>query len=80
MNLKVIQQDQALRKTEKIVKSVKFAVLARYDEDSKHWNYLKIKGPMFLVVDTFGIYRIVFLNHCNTENHVILIKEQGMKF
>ena len=74
MNLKVLQQDQVLRKTERIIKTVKFAVLAKYDEESKHWNYLKIKGPMFLVVDTFGTYRIVFLNHCSVENHVILIK------
>ena len=63
MNLKVLQQDQALKKTERIIKTVRFGVLARYDEDSKHWNYLKIKGPLFLIVDTFGTYRIVFLNH-----------------
>ena len=49
-------------------------MLARYDEDSHHWNYLKIKGPMFLIVDTFGTYRLVFLNHYSTDNHVILLK------
>ena len=80
MNLKVLQQDQALKKTERIIKTVKFAVLARYDEDSKHWNYLKIKGPLFLIVDTFGTYRIVFLNHYLEENYVILVKAEGIKF
>jgi hypothetical protein len=79
LNLKVIQQDQALRKTERILKTVKFAVLARYDEDSKHWNYLKIKGPMFLIVDTFGTYRLVFLNHYSTDNHVILLNKDSIK-
>jgi hypothetical protein len=80
MNLRVIQQDQALKKTERIVKSVRFAVMARYDEDSKHWNYLRYKGPLFMVIDTFGTYRLVILNHCSTENYVIPIKEHSMKF
>ena len=35
---------------------------------------------MFLIVDTFGTYRIVFLNHCSEDNYVVLIKEEGMKF
>ena len=29
---------------------------------------------MFLIVDTFGTYRLVFLNHYSTDNHVILLK------
>lgn len=80
LNLKVLQQDQALRRITKIVRTVRFAVLARYDEDSKHWNYLKIRGPMFLVADTFGSYRLVVLNHNGVENHVILVKADGMRF
>lgn len=81
MNLRVLQRDPALRKTDKIVKTVKFAVLARYDEDSKHWNYLKVKGPMFLVVDTFGTHRIVILNHYSVDNEVVpIMKENDMKF
>jgi|JI10StandDraft_1071094.scaffolds.fasta_scaffold455965_1 hypothetical protein len=63
MNLRVLQRDPALKKTQRILKTVRFAVLARYDEDSKHWNYLKVKGPMFLVVDTFGTHRLVIMNH-----------------
>ena len=66
MNLRVIQRDPALKKTEKIIKTVRYAVLARYDEDSKHWNYLKVKGPLFLIIDTFGAHRLVILNHCST--------------
>ena len=31
MNLRVIQRDNALKKTEKILKTVRFVVLARYD-------------------------------------------------
>jgi hypothetical protein len=73
MNLRVLQRDNALKKTEKILRTVRFAVLARYDEDSKHWNYLKVKGPMFLVVDTFGAHRLVILNHSSTENQIIPI-------
>lgn len=68
MNLRVLQRDPALRKTEKILKTVRFAVLARYDEDSKHWNYLRVKGPLFLVVDTFGTHRIVIMNQHSVEN------------
>lgn len=81
MNLRVLQRDPALRKTDKILKTVKFAVLARYDEDSKHWNYLKVKGPMFLVVDIFGTHRIVILNHYSVDNEVVpIMKENDMKF
>lgn len=63
MNLRVLQRDPALKKTQQILATVKFAVLARYDEDSKHWNYLKVKGPLFLVVDSFGTHRLVIMNH-----------------
>lgn len=81
MNLRVIQRDNALRKTEKILRTIRFVVLARYDEDSKHWNYLRIKGPMFLIVDTFGAHRLVILNHYTTENQIIPInRESEIKF
>jgi len=71
MNLKVLQRDGALRNTEKILRTIKFVVLARFDEEGKHWNYLKVKGPMFLLLDRFGQYRLAVMNHYENENRVI---------
>jgi len=71
MNLRVLQRDGALRNTEKIIRTIKFVVLARFDEEGKHWNYLKVKGPMFLLLDRFGQYRLVVMNHYENENRVI---------
>lgn len=71
MNLRVLQRDGALRNTEKILRTIKFVVLARYDEEGKHWNYLKVKGPMFLLQDRFGQFRLAIMNHCDTKNELI---------
>ena len=71
MNLRVIQRETALRNIEKIIKMVRFVVMAKYDEESRHWNYLKVKGPMFLVVDRFGKYRLVIMNHCETGCRIV---------
>lgn len=45
--------------------------LARYDEEGRHWNYLKVKGPMFLVSDRFQKYRLVIMNQLDPENYII---------
>ena len=80
MNLRVLKQINELKRTEKIMRVVKFTVLARYDEDSKQWNYLKIKGPLFLVIDSWGMHRLVVLNHDSPENRIIPVnKESGIK-
>lgn len=78
MNMRVLQKDPKLKNTEKILRTIKFVVLARYDEEGKHWNYLKIKGPMFLVVDRFGKHRLAIMNHCGVDNEVIIL-HPGMK-
>lgn len=78
MNLRVLQRDVNLRNTEKILRTIKFVVMARYDEEGKHWNYLKIRGPMFLLSDRFGKYRLAIMNHAEVENEVIMLHE-GMK-
>ncbi|CAM6005990.1 unnamed protein product [Sphagnum balticum] len=70
-NLKVLRREARLQNTEKIIRTVGYVTLARYDEEGKHWNYLRVKGPLFLVLDKFGQYKLAILNHCSTENNVI---------
>jgi hypothetical protein len=53
-------------------------VLARYDEEGKHWNYLKVRGPLFLLVDRFGKHRLAVMNHADVENEVIML-HAGMR-
>jgi hypothetical protein len=78
MNLRVLQRDVNLRNTEKILRTIKFVVMARYDEEGKHWNYLKVRGPLFLLVDRFGKHRLAIMNQADVENEVIML-HPGMK-
>jgi hypothetical protein len=79
MNLRVLRRDIDLKTIEKIHRTIKFVVVAKYDEDSKQWNYLKIRGPLFLTSDKFGKYKIAIMNQLNIENKVILI-HSGMNY
>ena len=38
-----------------------------------------MRGPLFLVVDRFGKYRLVFLNHCEVGCRIINL-DKDMKF
>jgi hypothetical protein len=78
LNFKVLSQEPSLRSIERILGNVDYAVLARYDEESKHWNYLKVKGPMFLVKDKYNQRKLAILNHLSANNHVISINS-GIK-
>lgn len=48
--------------------------MARYDENSKHWNYLKIRGPTFLVSDKFGQLKLAIMNQLAIECSVVAIQ------
>jgi hypothetical protein len=50
-----------------------FANLAKYQINGNfsfikgdYWNYLKVKGPMFVVIDRYSQIKFAILNQCST--------------
>ena len=74
LNLKVMQREPSLTNIKKILMTVKFGVLAKYNLGGNFWNYQKIKGPMFLVADEYDQKKIVILNQCSCENYIFKVK------
>lgn len=67
---------------EKILYTLSFVNLAKYQINGNfqiilgdYWNYLKVKGPMFVVVDRYGQIKFAILNQCSTENEVIHVQK-----
>lgn len=44
-----------------------------------YWSYLKVKGPMFVIIDRYSQIKFAILNQCSTENEIIHIQKE-MKF
>ena len=56
-----------------------FVNLAKYQINGGYWNYLKTKGPCFIIIDKYSQLKIVILNQCSKENFIIHV-QKGMQF
>jgi len=67
--------------------TLNFVNLAKYQINGKfifnclgdYWSYLKVKGPMFVIIDRYSQIKFAILNQCSTENEIIHIQKE-MKF
>src|SRR5436309_2176058 len=79
-NLKALSHDKNLRNIESILITLNFGALATFNTHGLFWSYLKVKGPVFIVVDSFRQLKIAILNQLSTENYVFRVSINQCRF